>query len=44
MRSAKSQVSQNLQMGLLTNIGIMAIAALIALSQVGTMLIVLHLL
>ncbi|YAF97244.1 MAG: DUF3611 family protein [Nodularia sp. CChRGM 3473] len=37
LRPAKSQVSQNLQMGLLANIGIMAIAVLIALSQVGAL-------
>ncbi|MBE9200496.1 MULTISPECIES: DUF3611 family protein [unclassified Nodularia (in: cyanobacteria)] len=37
LRPAKSQVSQNLKLGLLANIGIMAIAVLIALSQVGTL-------
>ncbi|WP_414544289.1 DUF3611 family protein [Nostoc sp. CCY0012] len=37
LRPAKSQVSQNLKLGLLANIGIMAMAVLIALSQVGTL-------
>jgi hypothetical protein len=35
LRPAKSQVSRDLKLGLLANIGIMAIAVLIALSRVG---------
>lgn len=35
LRPAKSQVSQNLKLGLLANIAIMAIAVLITLSRVG---------
>lgn len=35
LRVAKFQVSQNLKLGLLANLGIIAIAVLIALSQVG---------